>query len=63
MEMKPKRSYQKPTVERIELLTDQQLTASCKSDTGGGKDQTFPNPCRAGSPGPFSNACKFTKGS
>jgi hypothetical protein len=57
-----KRSYQKPTIERIDLLAEQAVAASCKRTTGGGKNQTFPNPCRILST-PASQQCKTTRGS
>ena len=59
---KQKRPYSKPTITRIDLLAEQQVGASCKSATGGGKGATFPNPCRTKGGG-TSNACKTTQGS
>jgi hypothetical protein len=38
MEAKPKHPYSKPTIERISLVGEMQVTASCKSvDKGPGK--------------------------
>lgn len=47
MEPKPtKRAYRKPTIERIDLVGEESAAVpNCKRTTGGGKNQTFPNPC------------------
>jgi hypothetical protein len=42
-----KRAYQKPTIERIDLVGEETAAVpNCKRDNGGGKNRTFPNPCR-----------------
>jgi hypothetical protein len=47
MDAKPKRPYEKPVIERIELLGEEMVaTPNCKRTTGGGKNMTFPSACR-----------------
>lgn len=47
MEAKPRRAYQKPAIERIDLVGEETAAVpNCKRTTGGGKNRTFPNPCR-----------------
>jgi hypothetical protein len=42
-----KRAYRKPAVERIDLVGEETAAIpNCKRNTGGGKNRTFPNPCR-----------------
>jgi hypothetical protein len=46
MDAKSKRLYQKPVIERIDLVGEEVAAVpNCKRATGGGKNQTFPNPC------------------
>ena len=46
MDSKSKRAYQKPVIERIDLVGEETAAVpNCKRTTGGGKNQTFPNPC------------------
>lgn len=61
MDARPKRAYQKPVIERIDLTGEQSAAAGCKRTTGGGKNQTFPNPCKITGPG--GQRCKNTQGS
>ncbi len=47
MDTKPKRAYQKPTIERIDLVGEETAAVpNCKRSNGGGKNRTFPLPCR-----------------
>lgn len=48
MTMKPeKRTYVKPTLERISLVGEETAAVpNCKRSNGGGKNRSFPNPCR-----------------
>lgn len=47
MNPRPKRPYRKPVVERIDLVGEETAAVpNCKRTTGGGKNRTFPNPCR-----------------
>lgn len=42
-----KRDYVKPVLERISLLGEESAAVpNCKRSNGGGKNQSFPNPCR-----------------
>ena len=57
-----KRSYHKPTIERIDLVGEETAAVpNCKRSTGGGKNQTFPNPCR--STGRAAVICRGAQGS
>lgn len=39
--------YRKPTIERITLAGEETAAVpNCKRDTGGGKNRSYPNPCR-----------------
>jgi len=47
MDSKSKRAYQKPVIERINLVGEETAAVpNCKRTTGGGENQTFPNPCQ-----------------
>jgi hypothetical protein len=48
MSAKPmKRTYVKPVLERINLVGEETAAVpNCKRSNGGGKNRTFPNPCR-----------------
>lgn len=62
MEHRPKRPYQKPTIERIDLVGEEMAgVPNCKRTTGGGKNQTFPNPCRITGGAPVR--CRDSRGS
>jgi hypothetical protein len=42
-----KRDYVKPVLERISLLGEESAAVpNCKRSNGGGKNRSFPNPCR-----------------
>jgi hypothetical protein len=42
-----KRSYVKPVLERISLVGEETAAVpNCKRTNGGGRNRTFPNPCR-----------------
>jgi len=42
-----KRAYVKPALERISLVGEETAAVpNCKRSNGGGKNQSFPNPCR-----------------
>ena len=42
-----KREYVKPALERISLLGEESAAVpNCKRSNGGGKNRSFPNPCR-----------------
>lgn len=44
-----KRLYARPTIERITLVGEESAAVpNCKRATGGGKNRSFPNPCRTG---------------
>lgn len=57
MTVKPmKRTYTKPTLERISLVGEETAAVpNCKRANGGGKNRSFPNPCRTS--GGASNKC------
>jgi hypothetical protein len=56
------RPYQKPVLERINLVGEETAAVpNCKRTTGGGKNQTFPNPCRT--TGPPATRCRDSRGS
>ena len=43
----PRLPYRKPTIERITLAGEETAAVpNCKRDTGGGKNRSYPNPCR-----------------
>ena len=43
MNARPKRAYQKPTIERIDLVGEESAAVpNCKRTTGGGMNQTYP---------------------
>ena len=48
MIVKPKkRTYVRPVLERISLVAEAAATVpNCKRSNGGGKNRSFPNPCR-----------------
>jgi hypothetical protein len=48
MTAKPmKRAYVKPVLERISLVGEETAAIpNCKRTNGGGRSQTYPNPCR-----------------
>ena len=59
MNARPKRAYQKPTIERIDLVGEESAAVpNCKRTTGGGRNRTFPNPCRI-----TGTRCRDSKGS
>ena len=42
-----KRNYVKPVLERISLVGEETAAVpNCKRANGGGKNRSFPNPCR-----------------
>lgn len=42
-----KRAYRKPAIERIDLVGEETAAVpNCKRNNGGGKNRSFPNPCR-----------------
>jgi hypothetical protein len=42
-----KRAYGKPVLERISLVGEETAAVpNCKRTNGGGKNRSFPNPCR-----------------
>jgi hypothetical protein len=42
-----KRDYVKPVLERISLVGEETAAVpNCKRNNGGGRNRTFPNPCR-----------------
>ena len=42
-----KRDYVKPVIERISLVGEETAAVpNCKRSNGGGKNRSFPNPCR-----------------
>lgn len=42
-----KRTYVKPRLERISLVGEETAAVpNCKRSNGGGKNRSFPNPCR-----------------
>ena len=42
-----KRDYVKPVLERISLVGEETAAVpNCKRTNGGGKNRSFPNPCR-----------------
>jgi hypothetical protein len=42
-----KRLYTKPMIERIALAGEETVAVpNCKRTTGGGKNRSYPNPCR-----------------
>ena len=42
-----KRDYVKPALERIDLVGEETAAVpNCKRTNGGGKNRSFPNPCR-----------------
>ncbi len=48
-----KRAYVKPALERISLVGEESAAVpNCKRSTGGGRNRSYPNPCRTtgGSP-------------
>lgn len=45
MNANPKRAYQKPTIERVNLIGEETTVAGCKQTTGGGKNVSIGNPC------------------
>jgi hypothetical protein len=61
----PRLPYRKPTIERITLAGEETAAVpNCKRDTGGGKSQTYPNPCRTDWWWDiFSARCRDTRGS
>ncbi len=39
--------YRKPMIERVNLLGEESAAVpNCKRSNGGGKNRSFPNPCR-----------------
>jgi hypothetical protein len=48
MKIVPERvPYRKPTIERIDLVGEEAAAVpNCKRNNGGGKNRSFPNPCR-----------------
>lgn len=61
MDASQKQPYQKPAIERIELVGEESAATGCKRTTGGGKNMTFPSACRiTGAPGLL---CKSSQGS
>lgn len=63
MMVKPtKRPYAKPAIERIDLVGEETAAVpNCKRDNGGGKNRSFPNPCRT--TGGAGNKCFDALGS
>jgi hypothetical protein len=42
-----KRTYVRPTLQRIDLVGEESAAVpNCKRTNGGGKNRSFPNPCR-----------------
>jgi hypothetical protein len=42
-----KQPYRRPTIERIDLVGEEMAAVpNCKRTNGGGKNRSFPNPCR-----------------
>jgi hypothetical protein len=57
-----KRPYVKPQLQRIDLVGEETAAVpNCKRDTGGGRNRSFPNPCRTW--GSVNNRCFDTRGS
>jgi hypothetical protein len=60
--MPTKRAYKKPTLERISLVGEETAAVpNCKRANGGGKNRSFPNPCRIA--GGAGNKCFDARGS
>jgi len=63
MTAKPmKRTYVKPVLERISLVGEETAAVpNCKRSNGGGRNRTFPNPCRT--TGGVAQRCRDAVGS
>jgi len=63
MTVKPtKRAYKRPALERISLVGEETAAVpNCKRSNGGGRNQTFPNPCRT--KGGVGQRCRDAVGS
>ncbi len=57
-----KRDYVKPALERIDLVGEETAAVpNCKRTTGGGKNRSYPNPCRTSGGAPVK--CFDARGS
>ena len=57
-----KRAYTRPVLERISLVGEETAAVpNCKRSNGGGKNRSFPNPCRTA--GGVGNKCFDALGS